>query len=329
MGSLPMIAWQSWFHRGVRALLPSARSLRMSAYASFAFGGLALASARSVHADVGEMGLGMGHQLAKLEDLTSGAYLIHVNGAELHRASGHTQQSAAQVMDRYEAYCRERPGALGQAMLDIPSALADRIELPKGAAARVAVMRNEADGRGMVACFVDDPHAPAVPLVDRMRALAETSDLSKLGHFRYVFAEPSTGPVGGTHVVTFWSDGELNLKKMFPASGDAPGSDSPIAPRPAGSRRTMSASVDGYPASVRIYESLASRDSVERMYDQALSAKGFTKIAPAGSSSSGAAYVREDNAEIIVSITATGGRTSVTIVEALASPTQGVHVEVK
>jgi len=329
MGSSTMIPSQRWFRRGVRALLPSARSLRMSAYATFAFGGLALASARSVYADVGEMGLGMGHQLAKLEDLTAGGYLIHVNGAELHRASAHTTQSTGTVLDRYEGYCRKSPGALGQAMLDIPSALTDRAELPQGAAAQVAVMRNEADGRGMVACFVDDPNTPAMPLVDRLRALAETSDLSKLGHFRYVFAEPSKGPSGGTHVVTFWSDGELNLKKMFPASGDAPGTDSLVAPRPAGSRRTMSASAEGYPAAVRIYESLASRDSIERMYDQALSAKGFTKVAPQGSTSSGAAYIRQDTAEIIVSITATKGRTSVTVVEALASTTLGVHVEVK
>jgi hypothetical protein len=206
-------------------------------------------------------------------------------------------------------------------MLDIPSALADRIALPKGAAAHVAVMRNEADGRGMVVCFVDDPNAPALPLVERMRALAETSDLSKLGKFRYVFVEPSQGGKGGTHVVTLWSDGEVNLKRMFPASGDAPGTDSLVAPRPAGSRRTLAASVDGYPASVRIYESLASRESVDRMYEQSLTAKGFTRR--------GAAYLREDNAEVIVSITATEGRTTVTVVEALASPTQGVHVEVK
>jgi hypothetical protein len=324
-----MIPSQSWFRRGVRALLPSARSLRMSAYATFAFGSLALASARSVYADVGEMGLGVGHHLAKLEDLTAGADLIRVNGAELHRASAHTKQSPAAVLDRYEAYCRQSPSALGQALLDIPAALSDRIALPEGPAFRASVVRNEADGRGMVVCFVDDPKAPALPLVERMRALAETSDLSALGRFRYVFAEPSKGPSGGTHVVTFWSDGELNLKKMFPASGDAPGTDSLVAPRPAGSRRTLSASVESYPASVRIYESLASREAVERMYDEALRAKGFTKVAMPGSSRGGAAFIREDNAEIIVSVTTTRGRTNVTVVEALASPTQGVHVEVK
>ena len=47
------------------------------------------------------MALGVGHQLAKLEDLTGGAQLIRVNGAELHRASARTTQPADQVLDRY------------------------------------------------------------------------------------------------------------------------------------------------------------------------------------------------------------------------------------
>jgi hypothetical protein len=231
-------------------------------------------------------------------------------------------------MDRYEAYCRKNPGALGRAMQDIPSAMKDRIDLPKDSALFAAVVRNEGDGRGMVVCFVDEPDAPSEPLVDKLRAVSETGDLSKLGRFRYVFAEQSSRPGGGTHVVTFWSDGELNPKKMFPATGDAPGTDSSIVPRPAGSRRTLSASVDGYPASVRIYESLAERGTLERMYDETLRAKGFVKVEqtdPRG----GAAYLREDNAEIIMSFTKSEQRTTVTIVEASASKAQGVRVEVQ
>lgn len=323
-----MNASKNWAPRIARALLPSARSLRMAAYSVFAFGALAAAASRSVYADVREMGLGIGHQLAKLEDLTGGAYLIRVNGAELHRASVHTPQSTGEVLNRYEAYCRESPGALGQAMRDIPSALADRVDLPKDSAMRASVVRDERADRGMVACFVDDPSAPPELLTDKLRAVAETGDLSKLGRFRYVFAERSTGESGGTHVVTFWSDGELNVQKMFPASGDAPGSDSALAPRPAGSRRTLSASVDGYPAAVRIYESQSSRATIERSFDETLRAKGFTKV-ETKSSSRGAAYLRGDNAEIIVSFIESERRTTVTIVEASASSTQGVRVEVQ
>lgn len=323
-----MSLWHKWFHRCLRALLPSARALRMAVYATFAFGVLAGAASRSVYADVREMGLGVGHQLAKLEDLTGGAYRIRVNGADLHRASAHTAQSTSEVLDRYEAVCRESPGAVGRAMNDIPSALADRIDLKAGSPQRSSVVRSESDGRGMVVCFVDDPNDEPAPFTERMRALADTGDLSKLGHFRYVFAEPSKGPHGGTHVITFWSDGELNLKKMFPATGDAPGTDSVLVPRPAGSRRTLAASVEGYPASVRIYESLATRESIERMYDETLRANGFTKVA-APDARGGAAYVRADNAEVFVSFTAVEKRTTVTIVEAAPSSSIGVRAEVK
>jgi hypothetical protein len=329
MGSVVMIALRKWFVRGVCALFPSARVLRISVYATFAFGALALASARSVYADATELGLGLGHQLAKLEDLTSGAYVIHVNGAELHRASAYTSQNAGVVLDRYETYCRERPGAIGRAMSDIPAALQGRIKFPEGSAMRIGVMRSEADGRGMLVCFVDEASVPEVPLVSRMRAFAETSDLSKFGHFRYVFVEPSRADPERLRVITFWSDGELNVNSMFPSNGDAPGTDSRIAPRPAESRRTLSASVDGYPAAVRIYESRESRDALVQAYDESLRANGFTKVAPRDAARGEVAYVREDNAEIVVSIVETKRGTSVTLVEALASSTQGVHVEVK
>jgi hypothetical protein len=101
-----------------------------------------------------------------------------------------------------------------------------------------------------------------------------------------------------------------------------------LAPRPAASRRTLSASVDGYPASVRIYESLATRDSMERMYDETLRAKGFTKIA-GKDARAGSAYLRNDNAEIIVAFTGGEQRTTVTVVEAAATPSIGVRAEVQ
>ncbi len=322
-----MIPWRKGSFWLLRALLPSARALRMAAYSAFAFGLLALAAARSVYADVREMGLGVGHQLAKLEDLTGGAQLIRLNGAELRRASAHTAQSTQQVLDRYEAYCRRSPGALALAMQDIPAALMDRIDGPANAALRASVIREETNGRGMVVCFVDDLEGAPEPLAARLRALAETGDLSKLGRFRYVFAEPSAAAGGGTHVVTFWSDGALRLATMFPAEGDAPGTDSALAPRPAASRRTLSASVDGYPASVRIYESRADRAALEQQYDDSLAARGFRKLA-SGAAGRGATYLRADQAEVLVSFAESERRTTVTIVEASASPAGGVRVEV-
>jgi hypothetical protein len=80
---------------------------------------------------------------------------------------------------------------------------------------------------------------------------------------------------------------------------------------------------------VRIYESRATPASVARMYDESLRAKGFMKAPANERSGGGGMYIRDDNAEIIVSITATDERTTVAIVEAATSPSQGVRVEVK
>ncbi|MBX3193155.1 MAG: hypothetical protein KF819_39590 [Labilithrix sp.] len=312
--------------RALHLVVPSARALRMAAYSLFAFGALAAAASRSVYADAREMGISVGHQLTKLEDLTGAASLVRVNGAELHRASARTPQSTREVLDRYEAHCRKSPGTLGRVMRDIPTALADRIDLSHDDRLRASIVRDEHDGRGMVVCFVDDEDASSRGLVEKLRAVVDTGDLSKLGRFRYVFAEPSRSSEGGTHVVTFWCDGELNVQKMFPASGDAPGTDSALAPRPAQSRRTLSASVEGYPAAVRVYESSARRPEIERAMDAALRAKRFRRVA--AKDAHVAAYAREDDAQIIVSFGERAERTTVTVVEGGASPTRGIQVEV-
>jgi len=301
-----------------RLLAPCARVARITAYATFVLTVLGVFAARSAHADLREIGLGAGHELAKLGDLTSGAYRIHLNGAIMSRASAHTAQSTTTVLDRYEAMCRENPGALGRALADIPSALADRSDVPKDSPLRASVIREDGDGRGMVACFVDAEGAPHTSLVQRLREMSETGDLSKLGRFRYVYAEPSRA--GGTRVVTLWADSPLVVGQMFPAAGDAPGTDSQIVPRPPGGRRTLSAYVEQYPAAVRIYESHASRAAIERAYDEALGAAGFTKVRSPELAKNGAAYLRSDNAQVIVSFVEKDDVTTTTIVEDGAKP---------
>ena len=309
--------------RLLRLVWPSARTLRMTAYGCFAFGVLGAAAARSVYADVREMGLSTGHELAKLEDLTGDGYLIHVNGADAHRASANTALGVHEVMDRYESYCKSSPGALGRAMQDIPNALIDRIEMPKSSL-RSSVVRSDNEQSGMIACFVDNPDAPSASLAARLTALSRTGDLSELGRFRYAFAERSKG--GSTHVVTFWSDSELNLQKMFPAQGDAPGTDSALAPRPAGSRRTMSASVDGYPAAVRIYEAAGNRATVAQSVDASLRERGFATMS---TTDKGVVYQRGDRAEVIVSFVSMrdGAYTTVTFVESNAKTVASVRAE--
>ena len=315
----------------VRLAIPSIRQVRLAAYSLVVFGALAFLAARSVYADVREIGLGVGHQLAELEDLTGGAYVVRVNGAEVHWASARTEQSVTQVLDRYEEHCRRSPSALGVALEEIPRALEDRVTLAKSDPARAGIVRDEQNGRGMVACFVREHASDDLDEVRRsLEALARTGDLASMGQLRYVFAEPRER--GGTRVVTMWSDGSLDLGRMFPAEGDAPGTDSSVVPRPAGSRRTLSASVLGFPAAVRIYESDAIASELVADAGRALRAAGFEEAVPTRSSDerlARAAWIRRDGAEVIVTAAAHGKRSTLSVVEASAASVSTIEIKVE
>lgn len=312
----------------VRLAIPSMRQVRLAAYSFVVFGALTFVAARSVYADAREIGLGVGHQLAALEDVTGGAYDVRINGAEVRWASARTEQSVTQVLDRYEEHCRRSPSALGAALEDIPRALEDRGAIPESIPARAGIVRDEQGGRGMVACFVREHTSGELDEVRRsLEALARTGDLASIGQLRYVFAEQSTR--GDTRVVTMWSEGSLAVGRMFPAEGDAPGTDSSIVPRPAGSRRTLSASVVGFPAAVRIYESAATPAELVSNAGNALRAAGFAEAAPTRSSGENAvraAWVRRDGAEIILSAAARGGRSALSVVEASSASVAGIEI---
>jgi len=78
-------------------------------------------------------------------------------------------------------------------------------------------------------------------------------------------------------VVAAWSDGPLRFRALVPGEGaDAPGSDPPDASRPLDSRRLLTASVEGAPYSVRVYDARATPSDVLRAYDRELPGRGWT-----------------------------------------------------
>jgi hypothetical protein len=297
----------------------------MTLFAVAVCSSFALAAGRSVYADVREVGLDVGHQLAQLEDVTSDGHLIEFNGALMHRSSAYATQDPHLILDRFENYCRLNAGAVTGALLNIRESLKDQIDMPKGPTARTAILREERDGRGMLACFVDDERSTPTSLAVRLKALIATGDLATLGHFRYVFTERSGSADGGTHVVTFWSEGPLVLKQLFPSSGDAPGEDSRVAPRPNRSRRILVASTDSYPAAVRIYESEETRAEATDHYKHALELRGFRPV-ETPSTATNTAYIREDGAHLFVSMASSGDRTAITVIES-QSPNAAIRAE--
>ncbi len=293
-------------------MLPSLSTLRVSFYFTCVSCGLALLAARSVRADIGELGLAAGKQLAHLEDLTSEAEVLLVNGARFHHASTYSAHTVAEVLDRFQVECEKSPGMLGQGARAIPESAMARLDARVPRYSRNAIVRDESDAGGMLACFVGAKPGNLDELKSRLAHFSRTLDLAEFGDLRYVYASRKGDQ---TRVITLWTDSELNLGRMFPASGDAAGADSPLAPRPPASRRTLTAAALGMPFGLRIYESAQSERELNSYYTRVMAERGYS--VPEGASAAGTtAFVKPDGAQVFVSLSSSDGTTFVTLTDA-------------
>src|SRR6266511_2601156 len=80
--------------------------------------------------------------------------------------------------DRFEDYCASSPSMLGRAMADFPKKLAGKVERKvPSRSMRLGFVRDEANGRGMVACFVSDKPAGLDSLKERLERYFSTWQL--------------------------------------------------------------------------------------------------------------------------------------------------------
>jgi len=294
-------------------LLPSRAMLRLTAY----FGAVALFTsfwlARSLYAAAREDVFSVGHELVGLSTLTHGAESVSLNGERFHHAVVSSTEPLHQVLDRIEQHCRENPGAAALE-LDRLAASAPRSferHAPKGAL-RNAVFRDETGTRGVVLCFEGAPSLrQPESLLAAVRSFSQNRDLSAFGRLVYTFAEG--GEHERTRVVTLWADTGLDLSTLFPKSGDAPGSDSPVVPRPPEARRTLSASAGGVPFAVRLYESQQSLATTQQFYDSWMTAHGYLAAHELAQGASG--YLRADGYQVFLSLMRNHEHTFVTLTE--------------
>lgn len=305
----------------LRLIFPSWAMLRLSAYLIFAFTLCSALAARVVYGQATEAALALGHQLIGLEDLTDDDEVININGERMHRSTAATADSVETVLDRFEEYCKKSPGALGQAMQGAMREYAPQLErrVPKGPV-RSAVIRSEADGRGMVACFTDDKVSGLTGLGDSLKRFLKTSNLAEFGRFRYSYAERKGDK---TFVATVWADTGLNMKTMFPATGDAQGSDSLVLPRPPNARRTLSAGAEGMPYALRMYVSQDSTASLTRFYTDHMAKHGWKLIGQKDSHKS-FGYLRDDGYQVFLTIADQDGTAYVALTEAANGRTPSI-----
>lgn len=286
--------------------------LRVGAYlmvVSLIGAGLA---ARSAYGSVSEQALATGRQLAKLGDFTKDNERLLLNGQALTMASATTDLSVGQVLDRFEALCKEE-GAVPRDLREVQGVLSDPALAKQAARLNYGVLRQESKDDGVVACTVKDPQNKR-RFWDGFAAFAESWDLAELGHLRYAYVRKLDS--GRSHVLTAWTDGSFKVSAMAPPTegADAPGADSPNVPRPPSSVRYLSASAEGRPHSVRVYESTVPATEILAGYEKDMTAKGYERVF-IGEDAPEARYFSKGGVDVVVVASQNGERSLVSALE--------------
>jgi len=289
---------------------------RLGVFTTCVFLGLAGAAARSVYGGVGETTMLMGREFASLNGAVSNGQRVRINGEELYVGSTIVDMPTSEVLDRFEALCRQDSQGLEEAVKDPSLGLSKekQAELKAMGLTGLGILRNESHGEGTVACLAHKGGGGLRALGERVAVFGQSLDLKDLGRLRYVYTRPTTNK-GRSQVITAWTDGSLRVDKIFPAGGEAAGSDPVGVPRPPDSTRFLSAEIDGAPYGVRLYETEHKADEVLSFYDRRLTAEGWTPTPEVTRVSNEARAFSRDGAELMVFAEPGPNKTAVSLVE--------------
>jgi hypothetical protein len=222
------------------------------------------ARAHELASDAGARMLAYGEQ-HQLE----GVHTLMLNGLALRMQAGTSADGPQRVLDELGDRCRARAGQLPEQLLE-----RTRGKLPPRIAARALdpIVRLADEHGGFLGCLdLGAERVAPSELLARARRFSVEADVSELGALRFVWARKQAR---ATRFVTVWSDGPLPLARAFPTSGDAPGNDAPGLPRPARTRRVLSAWAVGAAPLLVAYESRAPVATAFTEYAAALRTAG-------------------------------------------------------
>lgn len=258
--------------RVVKSADRSIRFFRLTVFLLVCMLGVSWWLARKVEAQVGEVLLGLGAQMMRLEGSTQGEPArVAFNGLHFNVLQGSVARPMDDVLDEFEGRCERGYRAMHSEMRELVASdqlLEHEEQLPEGAAPHLAeeAERFEREGKfgtlrkvdglnGFVACFApsEDEASPA-GLLANIERYSRSADLSAFGDMRYVFVQGyEEEGEDRTHVVGLWTDDPIVMSELFPADRDAPGHDPEGLGRPPGSRRMISAAVEGQPYGLFLY----------------------------------------------------------------------------
>jgi hypothetical protein len=256
-----------------RSLGFSMKVMRLSTFAAVVGGVVTVFGARSVYGSATESVFHLNQEWSqKAGALDKQSYRVRFNGQSMMTSSHMVDESVKAALDDAEEECKAKSGGIEK----------DLAHLPQFAAVKLSsfifgTVRRDMGDMGFVACFERDGDRGISGLSEDLTQVARTGDIGKFGTFHYTSVDRRPGTTK-THVLRQWTDGSFNLGTLFPANGDAPGSDLPEVTRPDGSRRILDASVDGSHFGVRVYDAPETPAAVLARYDHDLAPKGWTRV---------------------------------------------------
>jgi hypothetical protein len=202
---------------------------------------------------------------------------LSINGQRLFVASKTTTLPPEQVLSLFDRNCREGTAKIRQDLEALP---AGQTPLPpelRDPSRWLSVRADAEDGEPReVACVVPAASAKSLQgLMNRFSAFSASGNVSDIGDVRYVVVRRAKD-AHTTHVFAVWSEGTFSIPAMFPAAGDAPGTDPEDAPRPHNAVRVLSAELTGHPYALRMYDTTDAADGVLRDYASAIVGRGWT-----------------------------------------------------
>jgi hypothetical protein len=252
-----------------------ARAARVTTYCGVVSVVLSLVAARQVRADVleatGETSSVLA-QLGELPELGAGLSRLSVNGESVHVAAAVVPGSIDDVVRAIEKSCRADVQGL-ESLSARPPASRPELDLASIVFDAARSVTTRTAGGATVLCVADTDATRDESPGRRLDHFVTTGDIAALGSLRH-FALTSVPT--GTRVIAAWLPSRFPLDRVFPASGDAPGSDATGVPRPDNSRRVLTAGAEGYPNVIRVYESgETNAGDFGRRYDDALRRAGW------------------------------------------------------
>jgi hypothetical protein len=281
---------------------------RLSTFCAFVGAIAAVLLARSVYGSVAQSIAEVDREWARRAGaLDEQAYQVRLNGQTMTLSSHMVDDGVHDVLDAADEECRARSAGFSADIAKLPD-----VAMVKLTSWMFGVLRRESKDHGYVACIVPDGDRDIAGYSKVLSAVAQTGDIGKLGTFRYVIAERSARSTR-THVLRHWTEGAFNLKEMFPAQGDAPGTDLAGVARPEGARRILDASVDGSPFGVRVYDGSGVPATILDGYQRDLVAKGWTSVSMPDEDALRMRVFDHGGADLFITASKYGDRTVVSI----------------